>query len=134
MSKRYKAQQVGRLLVVRGAIHGSEGTKVVRLLVDTGSSFTVLPIEVLESLGYDPAASLRRVRLITASGMVVAPRLQVSRLDTLGHRLTNQDVVAYTVPFGEVFDGLLGMDVLHSIEAQVDVAKRMITVSRYDSM
>jgi len=46
---------------------------IIRLLVDTGSSFTILPVEVLEAVGCDPTASRERVRLITGNGIVVAP-------------------------------------------------------------
>ena len=37
----------------------------MRLLIDTGSVYTVLPMEVLKSIGCSPAGSLDRVRTDT---------------------------------------------------------------------
>jgi predicted aspartyl protease len=51
----YRVDRIGNLLFARAAVHGPSGTKVVRFLVDTGSNFTILPVEVLEAIGCDPA-------------------------------------------------------------------------------
>lgn len=75
--KRYRVDRIGNLLFTRAAVHGPGGTKVVRLLVDTGSSFTILPVEVLEAIGCAPATSRESARLITGNGIVIAPRVSV---------------------------------------------------------
>jgi len=50
--KFYPLQRQGNLLWVRAAVGSNDGSViVVRLLVDTGSSFTVLPTKVVEALG-----------------------------------------------------------------------------------
>jgi predicted aspartyl protease len=38
-------------------VTGPGSTKVINLLVDTGSTYTILPVEVLESIGVSPAES-----------------------------------------------------------------------------
>lgn len=75
---RYLLERVGSLLLTKAAVSGPAGVKVVRLLVDTGSVYTILPVEVLESVGCSPAASTAHVRLITGSGYLIAPKVQVS--------------------------------------------------------
>ncbi len=45
---RYPLERVGSLLLTKAAISGPASVKVVRLLVDTGSVYTILPVEVLE--------------------------------------------------------------------------------------
>jgi len=128
--KRYRLDRIGQLLLTRAAVHGPDGTKVVKLLVDTGSSYTILPVEVLQSTGCDPA--LRRegeVRLITGNGVVIAPRVSVEWFHALGQRIEGLQVAAHTIPFSEFFDGLLGMDVLMRLQAQVDVRKGAVYVA-----
>jgi hypothetical protein len=44
---RYPLEHIGNLLVTKAAVSGPAGVKVVRLLVDTGSVYTILPVEVL---------------------------------------------------------------------------------------
>ena len=60
--RRYKLSRLGPLLYTRAAVHGVEGVAVLRLLIDTGSTYTVLPVEVLEALGCSPARSREHVR------------------------------------------------------------------------
>jgi len=110
-------------------VHGPDGTKVVRLLSDTGASFTVLPVEVLEAIGCSPAASGDRVRLIPGNGIVIAPRVLVAWLNVLGHELSPFAIMAHTLPLGELFEGLLGMDVLTLLQAQINVLRRTIEVT-----
>ena len=74
---RYPLQRVGRLLVTKAAVSGPAGVHVVRLLVDTGSVYTILPVEVLESIGCSPASSHEHVRIITGSGYLIVPKVQV---------------------------------------------------------
>ena len=85
--RHYCVDRIGDLLLTRGAVHGPGGTKVVRLLVNTGSSFTILPVEVLEAIGCNPAASREHVRLITGNGIVIAPRVSVKWLNVLGQQI-----------------------------------------------
>src|SRR5262245_15729747 len=69
---RYPLERVGSLLLTKAAVSGPAGVKVIRLLIDTGSVYTVLPVEVLESIGCSPAVSPDHVRLVTGSGYIIA--------------------------------------------------------------
>ena len=107
---------------------GPAGTKVVNLLVDTGSTYTILPIEVLESIGLSPAESEAHERIATGSGYIIAPKLRVRTFNTLGRRFRRLPVIAHTLPFGGPIDGLLGMDVLSRMKARIAVADGSIEV------
>lgn len=127
--KRYRVDRIGNLLFTRAAVHGPAGTKVVRLLVDTGSSFTILPVEVLEAIGCDPVIRKRHVRLITGNGIVMVLRVPVEWVHVLGQQVDRISVAAHTIPFSEFFDGLLGMDILTLLQARIDVPQQIITVN-----
>lgn len=71
--KRYKLANSGTLLIAKAAIAGSDSIKILSLLVDTGSSYTIIPVEALESCGCSPAEAKKHLRVITGSGFVVAP-------------------------------------------------------------
>lgn len=53
--KNYKLQKLGNLLFTTGAIKGVNNVLNVELLIDTGSTFTVLPWESLGTIGCEPA-------------------------------------------------------------------------------
>src|SRR5215813_7064831 len=125
---RYPLQRLGRLLLTKAAVSGPAGVHVVRLLVDTGSVYTILPVEVLEYLGCSPASSREHVRLITGSGYLIVPKVQVVWLQCLGQRVDRMAVVAHTLPIGSVVDGLLGMDFLAPLGARLLITEGVIEV------
>lgn len=123
---RYPLERVGNLLVTKAAVGGPAGVKVVRLLVDTGSVYTILPVELLESVGCSPAVSTEHIRLITGSGYLIAPRVQVLWFQRLGQKGNDMFVVAHTLPFGILVDGLLGMDFLRPLNARLLMTEGII--------
>jgi predicted aspartyl protease len=124
----YTLTRAGNLLLARAAVTGPAGTKVINLLVDTGSTYTILPVEVLESIGLSPAESKEPERIITGSGYIIAPKLRVGKLNTLGREFRRVAVIAHTIPFGGPIDGLLGMDILGRMNAKIAVVKGTIEV------
>ena len=106
---RYLLERVGSLLLTKAAVSGPAGVNVVRLLVDTGSVYTILPMEVLEVVGCSPAVSVEHVRIITGSGYLIAPKVRVIWFQCLGQRADRMVVVAHTLPIGSFVEGLLGM-------------------------
>ncbi|MBI4684783.1 MAG: hypothetical protein HY755_06250 [Nitrospirae bacterium] len=65
--KKYKLENSGSLLITKAAIAGTDGIKILNLLVDTGSSFTIIPFEALESCGCSPVESNKHIRIVTGS-------------------------------------------------------------------
>ena len=125
---RYLLQRLGRLLLTKAAVSGPAGVHVVRLLVDTGSVYTILPVEVLESVGCSPASSREHVRLITGSGYLIVSKVQVGWLQCLGQKVDRMAVVAHTLPIGSVVDGLLGMDFLAPLGAKLIITEGVIEI------
>ena len=126
--KKYQLERYGKLLITRAAIGDKDGTRIVRLMVDTGSSYTILPLDPLEAIGSNPSIAKDKVRILTASGLIVAPTVRVGWINCLGHRTPHFRVTAYTLPFGIFVDGLLGMDLLMKIGAVIHTAEGMIEV------
>ena len=126
--RQYQLESYGNLLLTRTAVSGKDGIRVLKLLVDTGSTYTILPFEILEAIGCAPSLAQERVRLTTASGNIMAPIVEVEWFHSLGDRINNFRVVAYTLSFGTYIDGLLGMDFLTKIKAVIKVAEKSIEV------
>lgn len=103
----------GNLLLVRAAVGEADGGVVVlRLLLDTGSSYTVVPVEAVEALGCETHHPLHRARMVAAGGVIVAPVVAIPWFHCLGLRVEDFPVAAYTLPSEAFVDGLLGMDFL----------------------
>ena len=128
MPRSYTLTRTGSLFTARAAVKGPAGTKVINLLVDTGSTYTILPVEVLESIGISPAASEEHERIATGSGYIIAPKVTVRSFSTLGKEFRRTKMIAHTLPFGGPIDGLLGMDILGRLKARIAIAKGIIEV------
>jgi len=120
--KPYRVHRQGNLLILRAAVGGAGGSVVIlRLLLDTGASYTMLPVEAVEALGCDTHHPLRRAHIIAANGVIVAPVVAVPWFHCLGQRIEEWPVVAHTLPPGAFVDGLLGMDFLTQFQVTIAV-------------
>jgi len=123
--KVYRLLRYGQnLLAVQATVGSREGGDFVRvrLLVDTGSSFTILPVQVLQNLGYDTRNPLRRQELVTGQGRIYVPVINVSWFNCVGQLIENFEIVAHDIPPNIRIDGLLGMDFLTRFQAVISVS------------
>lgn len=126
--KRYKLEKYGNLYYTTGAVKGKAGVVALELLVDTGSTYTILPWEAIEKIQAGHVSPPERVKLITPSGYIYAPRVAVDWIHSLGLRFENFLVVIHTLPPGMYVKGILGMDFLTKAQARIDVTNGEITV------
>src|SRR5262249_14397947 len=90
LPRTYTLKRLSSLLLTRAAVTGPGGTKAINLLIDTGSSFTILPLEVLESIGLRPAKSQQHQKILTLTGYIIAPKVQILSLHTCGKHLESR--------------------------------------------
>jgi clan AA aspartic protease (TIGR02281 family) len=131
MSKKiiYRVQRQQNVLWLRAAISGNNKVPLlVRLLIDTGASYTVLPKKVLQRIGCNLNQLLENKKIVTANGTVSVPIIEVPSFNCLGVKQNNYPVVALDLPANSFTDGLLGMDFLYQVKAVIDVAQGEIRV------
>lgn len=105
--------------MTRSLVEGDGGKAYPKLLVDTGSAYTILSQEMLESIGCSPATASKRQRIITGSGYEIVPVVTVGGFSCFGETLMGFSVLGHTLPMGVYVDGLLGMDFLGRIEIEI---------------
>jgi len=124
----YKAEKKGALLSIRAFIEDTAGKAYPRLLLDTGSAYTLISQEILESIGCSPALPKRTQRIITGSGYEIVPIVSVNKFHCLGNILHNFETFAHTLPFGAYVDGLLGMDFLNKFRVEIRIYSGEIVI------
>jgi predicted aspartyl protease len=109
----YPAKKTGNLLWVKASV-GGQGSHVavLRLLIDTGASYTILPLKPLKPIGYNLDQTIAQRKIVTASGVVDVPFIKVDWLNCLGIKMDNFPVALYDLPVSSRIDGILGMDFL----------------------
>jgi predicted aspartyl protease len=126
----FSLQRYGNLLCLKASVRGPSGDpRVVRLLVDTGSSYTVLPVQVLRDIGYSPDDRGQTGSIMAAGGILRSPVIAVLEFNCLGQAAIDFPVVAMNVPFNPVFNGILGMDFMTRYRSVIDLQKAEITLA-----
>ena len=100
-------------------MEGPSGKAYPKLLLDTGSAYTLISQEILESIGCSPAIPKRTQRIITGSGYEIVPVISVTTFHCMGRFLENSEILAHTLPLGVYVDGLLGMDFLGRFKIEI---------------
>ena len=115
------------LIVLRASVEGrTDRSPYLHMALDTGASLTVIPWEVADMLGFDPAKSRRRVRFMTGSGVELAPVVVVDAMEVLGVRLNHVPVLCHDLPQGSLVDGLLGLSFLRHCRLAVDFQRGLL--------
>jgi aspartyl protease family protein len=125
--KSYRLYLHGKNLLRTPAMIGGlqkKNHRRVQLLVDTGASFTMLPVELLKYSGYDIKHPIREENIVTGKGTIKAPVVQVSWFNCLGQTIKNFEVIAYNIPANLLLDGVLGMDFLRYFRAVILLEKK----------
>lgn len=102
-----------RLLLAYAELTGPRGRTMLRLAVDTGASYTMLPPEKLVRVGYVPQGAGRTIEVLTASGAEWTPLITIQSLRFLGCTVRHLDIVSHSLPPTSPVEGLLGLNALH---------------------
>ena len=73
-------------------------TRRILMVLDTGATYTMIPWDIAEAIGYDPAYSKKKVTIITASGVEKAPLIAVDRVSVLGKEARDVECVVHDLP------------------------------------
>ena len=99
---------------------GPRTSRTITMALDTGAVLTVIPIETALAIGYDPTKTARRVELVTASGVELAPQLTVRTARCLGETVSGLDVVCHDLPAQSPVKGLLGLNFLRQFNVHLN--------------
>lgn len=127
--KKYKLERHGYLLMLKVFIEGPGRKAYPKLLLDTGSAYTIISQEILENIGCSPAEARRKQRIITGSGYEIVPVVSINKFHCFGKIVENFEVLAHTLPFGTYVDGLLGMDFMNRFKLEIRLYKDEILIT-----
>jgi predicted aspartyl protease len=100
----------------------------VQLLLDTGSSRTVVSTEIADRLEINPTEG-RKVRVQVVGGAVIEARqVRLTSITVGPHTKKETDILILEHRGPPVkYDGLLGMDLLRGLKYNIDFEKQIIT-------
>lgn len=106
----------------------------MKMVLDTGATYSVVPWHVVESLGYNPGASKEWVYITTASSSLHAPVIELDAISILGKRVSKSKVVVPNLPESSHVDGLLGLSYLKHFRILIDFPNGFLDISEPDQI
>jgi len=107
---------------------GPEGTKVLRMAVDTGATFTIIPVETAISIGCDPIRFKKRIEFITPSGTEYAPVVTIPLVKAFGFTVKNVKVFCHNLPPQSPVEGLLGLSFLKHFNIHLKFKEKVLEI------
>jgi hypothetical protein len=97
-------------ILVEARLAGPTGIEPLLLVLDTGSTCTMVSEARLRFVGCNLSQPLGHVRAVFGGGVQTLPVIPVVELSTLGISRANYPVVCHTLPPSAGVDGVLGLD------------------------
>lgn len=115
-----------KVVIIPVRIYGPKRERYVRVILDTGATYTMICPETLEEVGCNLAKPVKELSITTASGIETAPFYLVNALDVLGHRIEGIEVASHKLPERVPSDGLLGLNVLKHFNVHLEFLEKRL--------
>jgi len=117
------------IVLRRVKVIGPLGAREIDVILDTGAANTTIAWDVAKDIGYDPAVSERRIRVITANGVIEAPLLTVEAIELEELRTERVDVICHDIPEIVGIEGLLGLSFLKHFRTVIDFTTGVLEIT-----
>lgn len=107
-------------------IAGPKAELSLRLAVDTGATYSMIPIEAAVAIGCNPLKARRKIEITTGSGVEYVPVIRIPRFRAFGIELRNTEMVCHNLPTPSPVEGLLGLNFLKIAKTVIDFSKNTI--------
>ncbi len=126
---RFRFNTKAPVIILSILLEGRDSSKQkIKMALDTGATYTMIPWETAEVLGLEPELSKERIEIITASGVEKAPLVTLKSIVVLGKRIERVEAVVHDLPPKSYVDGLLGLKSLVKLMLKIDFDKGILEV------
>lgn len=91
---------------------------------------TIVSWDTAMALGYDPARSPERRRIITGSSIEYAPAITIQKITAIGESLINTEALCHDLPVESGIEALLGLNFLRLFDLCIEFSRSLITLKK----
>ena len=102
--------------------------KKVRMALDTGASYVMIPWDVAEALNLEPALSSEKIETVPASGVEKAPVVTIEIINVLGCEAARVKALVHDLPAKSYVDGLLGLSFLKNFNITLNFKEGILKI------
>lgn len=117
-----------KLIVVEAQVWGKLGDAPLKLVLDTGSSHTVILPDVMDELGFNPRDGTVITSVYSAIGKEQGYLIKAPQFSTLGFTLADFPIHIFDLADHYGIDGLIGLNFLRRYNYMVRSAEGRILV------
>ena len=125
---RYKFDTGAPVIVLGVTLEGEDIEKKIDMVLDTGATYTMIPWDIADVLGYESGISKELMPMVTASGVERAPLITVKSLNVLGVTAHNIKTIVHDLPEKSCVDGLLGLSFLRGFKVCLDFQEGILEI------
>lgn len=114
-------------------IKGRKGIREYQAVLDTGSVYSIIPLQDARDLGYDaycdPASDPGLGTLaVTKSGIIEADEIELEEVSVADLVARNVKTLAYNLPKTGKVEAVLGLSFLNNFKTTIDYNKGYLTI------
>ena len=98
----------------------------LKMALDTGATYTIIPVEAAVSIGCDPTKSQKRIEITTGSGVEYVPMVTIAEFRAFGIVVKHFSVICHTLPSQSPVEGLIGLDFMKKSGITIDFTRNII--------
>ena len=102
--------------------------KKVRMALDTGATYVMIPWEVAEILKLQPQLLQEKIDMVTASGVEKVPLVTLSHMKVGNSEAHDVKAMIHDLPAKSYVDGLLGLSFLRNFNVHLDFRDSMLEI------
>lgn len=124
----FKFDSKQSIIICHAEIVGPKIELSLKMALDTGATYTMIPIEAAVAIGCDPLRSRRKIEITTGSSIEYVPITTIPKFRAFGIELKNMEVICHNLPTQSPVEGLLGLNFLKRAKIIIDFSKNIISI------
>jgi len=102
----------------------------LKMALDTGATYIMIPWDVAETLGLEPGLSKEKTEMITISGVEKTPIVTLEAVSVAGNEIRNIKALVHDLPPKSYVDGLLGLSFLKNFNIYLNFEQGFLELTR----
>ena len=117
------------IIICHAEVLGPKRELFVKMALDTGATYTMIPTEAAIAIGCDPSRSKRKIEITTGSGVEYVPIITLPEFKAFGIKVKNFDVICHNLPSQSPVEGLLGLNFLNKSKLIIHFFRHIVKSS-----
>ncbi|MBI5555736.1 MAG: clan AA aspartic protease [Elusimicrobia bacterium] len=114
------------IIICHVEISGPKTEFSLKMAVDTGATYTAIPLEAAVGIGCSPLRFSRKIEITMGGSIEYVPFIIIPKIRAFGIELKNFPVICHNLPQTSPVEGLLGLNFLEGAKIIIDFTKHVM--------